>query len=75
MVLFIDGKEVELAAKEISSNVYGFVDLYGQCVAVKLTSPSVDLNPKHLQQAKDLARQDGVEFKNVETKKPNDGCE
>ena len=72
MVLFIDGKEVELAAKKLPSNVYGVVDVYGRCRAIKLTSPSVDLN---LQQAKDLARQDGAQLKNVGTVKSNDACE
>ena len=75
MVLFIDGKEVEVVAKKVPSNVYGVVDICSRCVAVKLTSPSVDLNPKHLKQAKDLARQDGVQLKNVETVKSNNTCE
>ena len=73
MLLFIDGKEVELAAKDVPSNVYRVVDIYGNCVAIKLTAPSRDSNPKALQQAQDLAR-NGVQLKNVETVKSNDTC-
>lgn len=40
MVLFINGEEVEIVATEVPSNVYGVVDLYGQCVSVKLTAPA-----------------------------------
>ena len=40
MVLFINGEEVEIVATEVPPNVYGVVDLYGQCVSVKLTAPA-----------------------------------
>ena len=40
MVLFINGEEVEIVATEVPPSVYGVVDLYGQCVSVKLTAPA-----------------------------------